>query len=133
VTAAESYAALSRLILASVREHRILAAPSEAVGLVWADGITMPLVNESPTPREAFLVSRQQIIDALRFRPPPVALYHTHANQAAPSIADSQMLAQLADLNASEPVMFIYGSDGLRAWTWHNGAVEEVDLGEGTA
>jgi proteasome lid subunit RPN8/RPN11 len=123
-------AALVALCRDAIAEHRDADSPNEAVGLVWADGSTCRLVNEDPEPTMAFRVNRHRIMAILNDSPfPPVALYHTHAGEANPSLADSQMLGQLAATNPS-PTMLIFGSDGLRAFCWHNGGVEECDLGE---
>ena len=121
---------LARLCRDAIAEHRTDDSPNEAVGLIWADGTIFRLVNEADDPTKAFRVNRHRIMAAVNESPyPPVALYHTHAGEANPSLADSQMLAQLAATNTS-PTMLIFGCDGLRAFRWHNGGVEECNLGE---
>jgi proteasome lid subunit RPN8/RPN11 len=121
---------LARLCRDAIAEHRSDDSPNEAVGLIWADGSICRLVNEDPEPTKAFRVNKHRIMAMVNSNPsPPVALYHTHTGEANPSLADSQMLCQLAQTNTS-PTMLIFGSDGLRAFRWHNGGVEECDLGK---
>lgn len=124
-------ASLAAVCHDAIAEHRYDDSPNEAVGLIWPDGTIYRLVNEDEDPTAAYRVNRARIATAIATNPhPPVALYHTHAGLATPSLADSRMLGHLAAAGNDTPTMFIFGSDGLRAWQWHDGAIKEHDLGK---
>jgi proteasome lid subunit RPN8/RPN11 len=109
-----------------IRAQREGHAPKEAVGLVWPDGTIAVLHNRASNSEHEYLVDRREISRTVADKGMmPVAVWHTHwATDARPSEADAKQLERLARDN-DRPLMFIYGKDGLRAWTWEDG-LEEV-------
>lgn len=107
----------------------------EACGLVFDDGSIRVLENESDDPEHSYAVSPRALSFALLARkssdidgPLAVGIYHSHVNESAePSAADTKQLVVLSRRN-NRPLMFIYGTDGLRCWTFDENLVE-IDLG----
>lgn len=113
-----------------IRYERDRCDPCEACGLVFDDGTIRPLENESDEPEHSYAVSQRALSFALLGRKKgegdgtAVGIYHSHVSMSAePSVADVKQLVKLSKQN-NQPLMFIYGTDGLRCWTFDENLVE---------
>lgn len=111
-----------------IRAQREKSAPDEAVGIAWWDGTITALVNHADDPEEEYFVELRDISVAVARKGLfPVGVWHTHwCEKAIPSGADIHQLESLAK-TSTRPLMLIYGTDGLRAWTWDDGLEEVID------
>ncbi len=86
--------------------------------------------NESDEPEHSYRISLRSLSLAVAGRKSiPVGIYHSHLEtKAEPSVADTKQLILLSQ-NNDQPLMFIYGTDGLRVWSF-DGTLIEFDLTE---
>ncbi len=123
--------------LERILEHVREGDPYEVCGLIGGrDGfaqLIMPIPNASVTPRVAYEMERQAMVDAVigfqRARLEVVAIYHSHPNSSAePSPTD------IDQATWPDSVYLIVGKTDdqqeldIRAWSIRSGKVEPVDL-----
>lgn len=121
---------LARGVERKIGRERDTRSPEEACGIVFDDGSLQRISNESDDPEHSYQISQRSLSLALAGRHEvPVGIYHTHVHTTAePSSADIRQLVILTKDN-DKPLMFIYGTDGLRVWTFDETLIE-FDLTE---
>lgn len=93
------------------------AHPSEGVGIVTADAIVYPLINQARS-AERFVVNEKLVHEAqmelLAQEHVPVLFYHTHpVGTSSPSSRDELWLEE-----NPHQVMLIVGKDSIAGWVW---------------
>ncbi len=116
---------LANHVASRIARERDTHAPEEACGIVFDDGTLQRIKNEADDPEHSYLINRRALSLAVAGRKAiPVAIYHTHVSaRAEPSSADIKQLVFLAEDN-DKPLMMIYGTDGMRVWTWDETLIE---------
>jgi proteasome lid subunit RPN8/RPN11 len=109
-----------------IAAHSADDAPTEACGVVLADGSIHRLINQARSSHR-WAVSKVQMRELMELHKSPIAIYHSHPTSLAiPSSPDKTMMeAWYAHAGLSLPFL-IYGIDGLRAWTWDTDHATEM-------
>jgi len=93
------------------------AYPNEGVGIVTADAIVYPLINQARSPHR-FVVNERLVHEAQQELKgqghTPVTFYHTHpASPPSPSARDELWMKEHPN-----QVMMIVGKPGIAGWVW---------------
>ncbi len=109
----------------AIWNHRQRDFPIEAVGIVFSDGSTQPLINQLRS-ETAYAVNPLFVEEAFAEGDArgvvPLAFYHTHPKaEARPSLHDIDMMEQLP----GAPFV-IAGTDGIKTWVWEDGQAKQL-------